>query len=96
MDFQNLRRVFFLQGGIIGIMGVLIGGLLSILIIGIQMKYSLFKIPSDVYFMDQIPFSFSLNKYFIILIFVGISSIIASWWSSFIQIFKPAEILRYE
>ena len=58
MDYQNLRRVFVLQGGIIGIMGVLIGGLLSILIIGIQMKYSLFKIPSDVYFMDQIPFSF--------------------------------------
>ena len=28
------------------------------IIIGIQMKYSLFKIPSDVYFMDQIPFSF--------------------------------------
>ena len=97
MDYQNLRRVFVLQGGIIGIMGVLIGGLLSILIIGIQMKYSLFKIPSDVYFMDQIPFSFSLNKYFIILIFVGISSIIASWLPTrSFKSLRPAEILRYE
>ena len=97
MDYQNLRKVFVLQGGIIGIMGVLIGGLLSILIIGIQMKYSLFKIPSDVYFMDQIPFSFSLNKYFIILIFVGISSIIASWLPTrSFKSLRPAEILRYE
>ena len=97
MDYQNLRRVFVLQGGIIGLMGVLIGGLLSILIIGIQMKYSLFKIPSDVYFMDQIPFSFSLNKYFVILIFVGISSIIASWLPTrSFKSLRPAEILRYE
>ena len=78
MDSQNLRRVFILQGTTIGTLGVLIGGLFSIAIIGIQMKYGLFEIPSDVYLMDKIPFSFSLNKYFLILIFVGISSIIAS------------------
>ena len=97
MDFQNLRRVFILQGGIIGIMGVLIGGFFSILIIGIQMRYSLFKIPSDVYFMDQIPFAFSLDKYLLVLIFVGISSIIASWLPTHsFKSLKPAEILRYE
>ncbi len=97
MDFQNLRRVFILQGGIIGIIGVLIGGVSSIIIIWIQMKYSLFKIPSDVYFMDQIPFAFSLDKYLLILIFVGISSIIASWLPTrSFKSLKPAEILRYE
>ena len=97
MNYQNLRRVFILQGGIIGIIGVLIGGFISIIIIGIQMKFSLLKIPSDIYFMDQIPFSFSLNKYFLVLIFVGISSIIASWLPSHsFKSLKPAEILRYE
>ena len=97
MNYQNLRKVFVLQGGIIGIIGVLIGGLISIVIIGIQMKFSLFKIPSDIYFMDQIPFSFSLNKYFLVLIFVGISSIIASWLPTHsFKSLKPAEILRYE
>ena len=97
MNYQNLRRVFILQGGIIGIIGVLIGGFISIIIIGIQMKFSLLKIPSDIYFMDQIPFSFSLNKYFLVLIFVGISSIIASWLPTHsFKSLKPAEILRYE
>tara|TARA_B100001248_G_C27250299_1_gene393474 strand:- start:398 stop:826 length:429 start_codon:yes stop_codon:yes gene_type:complete len=97
MYYQNLRRVFVLQGGIIGIIGALIGGLFSLVIIGIQIKFSLFKIPSDVYFMDQIPFSFSLNKYFLVLIFVGISSIIASWLPTHsFKSLRPAEILRYE
>ena len=97
MDFHNLRRVFILQGTTIGIFGALIGGLFSIAIIGIQMKYGLFEIPSDVYLMDKIPFSFSLNKYFIILIFVGISSTIASWLPTHsFKFLKPAEVLHYE
>ena len=97
LDYQNLRRVFILQGGIIGILGALIGGLLSIGIISIQTKYSLFKIPSDVYFMDQIPFLFSLNKYFLVLILVWMSSIIASWLPTHsFKSLKPSEILRYE
>ena len=58
MDYQYLRRIFIFQGTTIGILGALIGGLFSILIIGIQMKFSLFKISSDVYLMDQIPFPF--------------------------------------
>ena len=97
MDSQNLRRVFILQGTTIGILGVLIGGLFSIAIIGIQMKYGLFEIPSDVYLMDKIPFSFSVNKYLLILIFVGISSIIASWLPTHtFKFLKPSRVLRYE
>ena len=97
MDSQNLRRVFILQGTTIGLLGVLIGGVFSMAIIGIQMKYGLFEISSDVYLMDKIPFSFSLNKYFLIVIFVGISSIIASWLPTHsFKFVKPAKVLRYE
>ena len=97
MDITNLRKVFMLQGGIIGILGALIGGAISIILISIQVKFSLFKIPSEIYFMDQVPFSFEIGKYLIILILVSILSIIASWLST--RSFKnlnPAQILRYE
>ena len=86
-----------LQGGIIGILGALIGGLISIILISAQVKFSLFKIPSEIYFMDQVPFSFEVGKYLIILILVSIFSIIASWLST--RAFKnlnPAQALRYE
>lgn len=93
----SLRNVFVLQGGIIGILGALIGGAVSVVLIKIQMKYSLLKIPSDIYFMDQIPFSFQMNKYFIILSLVCFSSMVASWLST--RSFKNlnlSEVLRYE
>tara|TARA_B100000575_G_scaffold233292_1_gene194694 strand:- start:437 stop:835 length:399 start_codon:yes stop_codon:yes gene_type:complete len=97
MDTSSIRRVFMLQGGIIGFLGALIGGLVSILLISIQLKFSLFKIPSEIYFMDQVPFSFEVGKYLIILILVSILSILASWLST--RSFKnlsPAQVLRYE
>ena len=62
MDITNIRRVFMMQGGIIGILGALIGGVISIILISFQAKFSLFKIPSEIYFMDQVPFSFELGK----------------------------------
>ena len=97
MDITCLRNVFMLQGGIIGILGALIGGVVSIILISIQVKFSLIKIPSEIYFMDQVPFSFEIGKYLIILILVSIFSIIASWLST--RSFKnlnPAQALRYE
>ncbi len=97
MDIVSLRSVFMLQGGIIGILGALIGGMMSIVLISIQVKFSLFKIPSEIYFMDEIPFSFEVGQYLIILILVSILSIIASWLPT--RSFKNlslAQILRYE
>ena len=97
MDVTSLRTVFMMQGGIIGILGALIGGVISIILISIQVNFNLFKIPSEIYFMDQVPFSFELGKYLIILILVNILSIVASWLPT--RSFKnlsPARVLRYE
>ena len=55
------------------------------------------KIPSEIYFMDKVPFSFEIGKYLIILILVSILSIVASWLPT--RSFKnlsPAQVLRYE
>ena len=97
MDIISLRSVFMLQGGIIGILGALLGGVISIALISIQVKFGLFKIPSEIYFMDEIPFSFEIGQFSIILILVSVLSIIASWLPT--RSFKNlslAKILRYE
>ena len=97
MDIISLRSVFMLQGGIIGILGALLGGVISIALISIQVKFGLFKIPSEIYFMDEIPFSFEIGQYLIILILVSILSILASWLPT--RSFKNlslAKVLRYE
>ena len=69
----------------------------SVLIISIQTKYSLFKIPQDIYFMDHIPFLFSISKYMVVLIIVCILSIIASWLPTLrFKSLNPSNVLRYE
>lgn len=94
---NKVRNIFMLQGGIIALLGSLIGGMISLILIQIQMKYSLLKIPVEIYFMDTIPFSFHFKNFVIIVLSVLICSIAASWWSSkSLKNFSLSEILRYE
>ena len=92
-----LRDIFIIQGGFIGLLGGLVGGVLSIIMIIIQLKYRILELPSDIYFMDQVPFSFDIFVFAAILSLVFIFSIIASWIPvSGIARIKPAVSLRYE
>ena len=65
-------------------------------IIAIQLKYKIIKIPSDIYFMDQIPVSFDYLAFFIILMISIILSLIVSWFPvRKLSNLKPAYALRY-
>ena len=92
-----LRNVFILLGGFIGFIGGLIGGCISIVFIMIQLKYSILEIPADVYFMDQIPFSFDYVMFlFILLMSFFLSLIVSLLPIRFLSALKPATALRYE
>lgn len=92
-----LRDIFIIQGGFIGLIGGLIGGVLSIFIIMIQLKYRILEIPSDIYFMDQIPVSFDYIIFSVILMLSFILSLLASWFPvRNLSDLKPSDALRYE
>ena len=92
-----LKKVFIIQGGFIGLLGGLIGGIISIVLITIQLKYRVLDIPSDIYFMDQIPFSFNYTIFLSILLLSIFLSIIISWIPiNRISTFNPSKALRYE
>ena len=67
------------QGGLIGFIGAFIGGFFSFLIINLDKYFNIFKIPSDVYFMDRIPFSFDVYIFSILMIIIFFISFIFSW-----------------
>ena len=94
---RKLQKIFIYQGGLIGLIGSLNGGLLSIIIIFLQKKYRLLEIPSDIYFMDQIPFSFNYPIFSQIVFCVFIFSLFISWFPTK-SIFntRPSKLLRYE
>jgi len=92
-----LKRIFMIQGGFVGLFGGLLGGAMAMAIIWIQLKFQLFNIPAEIYFMDQIPFTFNGSVFLLICLIVFIVCILASWWpTKSIVKMKPANLLRYE
>ena len=78
----DIRKIIVTQGVLIGGVGVFIGTLLSLLLIIIQNIYGVIPIPSDIYFISELPMIINLNDIFLVsfisLIFIIISSLIAS------------------
>ena len=96
-QMSTLKSVFIIQGGFIGLMGGTIGGLLSMAIIWAQLKFEILKIPAEIYFMDQIPFSFDYPAFGLILIITFIFCMVASWWpTKVVTALNPAIALGYE
>jgi ABC-type antimicrobial peptide transport system permease subunit len=61
------------------LIGTLVGGLFSLLIINLDKYLNIFKIPSDIYFMDRIPFSFDVYIFSMMIIIIFLISFIFSW-----------------
>ena len=78
----DIRKIIVTQGVLIGGVGVFIGALLSLLLIIIQNIYGVIPIPSDIYFISELPMIINLNDIFLVsfisLIFIIFSSLIAS------------------
>jgi len=94
---KKVKRIFLLEGLIIGILGSLLGLIIAAGLAIIQMKYQVFTLPEDIYFMDHIPIKIDwLNT--VLIISIGIlSAVIASLWPVYkASKINPAEALRYE
>ena len=94
---KHVKRIFLLEGLIIGVFGSLLGLAIAGGLAAIQIKFQIFTLPEDIYFMDHIPVKIDwLNTLLIILIGI-ISAILASLWPVHrASKINPAEALRYE
>ena len=92
-----LKKVFIVQGALVGLIGCLIGGLFTLIFALVQTKFEILSLPSDIYFIDHIPISFNLDMFLKILLFSFLLSTIASWYPvRNISTHNLAESLRYE
>ena len=78
IKIKDLKYIFMIQGGLIGLIGALLGGFLSVLIIYLEKKINILKIPSDVYFMDKVPFLFDLKTFLLLMAIVFFISLLFS------------------
>ena len=94
---NSIRDIFFIQGFLIGGVGLLIGAILSFIIIYIQSEYGIIKLPGSIYFVDSLPMMISIYDYLIIT-FLGILFIIISIYFPINELKKinPHNAIIYE
>ena len=78
----QIRNIFLIESGFIGLFGSTIGVLLAMFFTFIQDKYNFIQLPEEVYFMNSLPISFDYKLCFVIMLL----SLIITMSSSFLPI----------
>ena len=91
----DIKKIIITQGILIGGLGALIGIIASYLLIIIQNSYGIIPIPSDIYFISQLPMMLKPNDIFMValisLLFIVFSSLLASRQAIIIGIRKSLQ-----
>lgn len=94
---KHIKRIFLLEGLIIGVLGSLLGLIIALGLALLQIKFQIFTLPEDIYFMDHIPIKIDWLNTLLITSVGIISAVIASLWPVYrASKINPAEALRYE
>ncbi len=94
---RNIRKIFFLQGSMIGLIGTAAGTGLGLLWCALANAFKLIKVPVDIYQISHIPFHINLLDLFLI---IGVSLLI-SFLSTIFPSHRAAKVdpvvaLKYE
>ena len=92
-----IRRIFMLQGSIIGVIGTLLGYALGLSLGWLLKRYQFIKLPENVYTLDHLPISITPTD----VIIVGASAMLLCFLATLYPArqaarLEPAEALRYE
>jgi len=71
---QNIRKIFFLQGSLIGIVGTALGTILGLLWCVLANTFKLIKVPVDIYQISHVPFHI---KALDLCLIIGVSLLIS-------------------
>ncbi len=94
---RNIRKIFFLQGAMIGVIGTVAGTALGLIWCALANAFELIKIPVDIYQISFVPFHIKLGDLFLIM---GITLLI-SFLSTLFPSHRAAKVdpviaLKYE
>lgn len=92
-----IRRIFMLQGTIIGVVGTLLGYVLGITVALLLQRYQFIKLPPGVYTMDHLPVLLNWGD----ILIIGASAMTLCFLATIYPArqaasLEPAEALRYE
>lgn len=93
----NIRRVFLLEGMLIGGTGTILGTALGTGICWLQLKYKLLELPPDVYFISTFPVELRLPDILIIALSSLLISLLATLYPAMrAAALHPVEAIRHD
>ena len=94
---RSIRRIFVLQGGIIGVAGTLVGAAGGLIVSYVADRYQLIQIPNDVYPISWVPFRISLLDVGLLVTAAILICLVATIYPSRqASSLDPVEALRYQ
>ena len=78
MKPNDIRKIFFYYGGIIGLAGCFFGSVAAYLFIIVQNRFKVISLPEDIYFMDYVPAVFDYSIFTFVLISTILISVIST------------------
>ncbi|HEY2385273.1 MAG TPA: lipoprotein-releasing ABC transporter permease subunit [Terriglobia bacterium] len=94
---QNIRRIFILQGVIIGIIGTFFGVVIGQVVCRLADKYHLISLAPDIYTIAYVPFKAApLDSAIVAVVAILISFLATLYPSAAASKLQPVEALRYE
>lgn len=98
MSAQMIRRIFTVQGLIIGLGGTLAGSVAGVVLCLLLKEYQFIKLPQDIYYIDRLPVALQLwpDVLLIVLAALAITLVSTLYPATKASQLKPVEGLRYE
>jgi lipoprotein-releasing system permease protein len=94
---KSIRRIFVLEGLIIGVIGTTLGSIGGYLISKLLDTYQFIKIPADVYYLDKLPVKMYTSDFVMVAIAALVISLLATLYPSYkAGKLDPSEAIRYE
>ena len=94
---QNIRRIFVLQGVIIGVIGTVCGVIVGQVVCYFADKYHLISLAPDIYTIAYVPFKAApMDSVIVALVAILISFLATLYPSAAASKLQPVEALRYE
>ena len=94
---RSVGKIFILSGMFSGIIGISLGAILALTIIWIQKNYGLLKLPSDVYFINELPVELDVLEFMaVILISLTLAFLATLYPALKAANLQPVESIRYE
>ncbi|MDD5608993.1 MAG: ABC transporter permease [Ignavibacterium sp.] len=94
---REIIRIFLYQGIYLSLIGIIAGNILAWILMSIQLKFNIIKIPSSVYFVTRVPIEMDIKFFVLISVITFILSLISAILPSyFASRTNPVTALRFE